>query len=160
METFRQMVNHYIRIGLENNTATLKQLSKLCYHSLLKKYDVIPLLQTSCNIKGKGMLANRKQSIKRGYQTKAPYLKKGIHMSYYGFKIADGVLKVPLGNKQYFDIPPNNYVRGILSDSTLTVRTLFYAFRQRRRQNTVLSICYCKEIAEEADEEEIECTPR
>ena len=29
METFRQMVNHCIRIGLENNCSTLKRLSNL-----------------------------------------------------------------------------------------------------------------------------------
>lgn len=30
--------------------------------------------------------------------------------TYTGFKIVDGVLKVPLGGRQYFDIPLNSYV--------------------------------------------------
>ena len=68
METFRRMVNDCIRIGLENDASTLKRLSKLCY-SELARYDIISYYKLHAISKAAGILANRKQSIKRGYPT-------------------------------------------------------------------------------------------
>jgi putative transposase len=39
METFKDMVNHCIRIGLENNCFIMKKLSLLSYHTL-KDYQI------------------------------------------------------------------------------------------------------------------------
>jgi len=39
METFRQMVNHCIRIGLEENISTLKKFSSLHYKDL-NEFDI------------------------------------------------------------------------------------------------------------------------
>ncbi len=56
-------------------------------------------------------------------------------------------LKVPLGDRQYFDIPLNNHVSGILSDPSVKVRSITLT-----ASNTV-SICISKEVTEE-----VECT--
>jgi len=80
--------------------------------------------------------------MNRGYTTNTPYLKKGILVSCYGFKIVDGILKVPIGDRKYFDIPLNRYTKQILSDPVATVRSFTLT-----ADNTVI-ICYCKEIAE------------
>src|SRR5437867_197096 len=92
METFRHMVNYCIRIGLQHDVSTLKKLSIYCYHGL-EKYDVISYYKLHAISKAAGILANRKQSIKRGYPTKTPHLKKGILVSCYGFKIVNGIFK-------------------------------------------------------------------
>jgi putative transposase len=55
-------------------------------------------------------------------------------------------LKVPIGDKRFFEIPLNSYVKGILSDHAVTVRSFTLA------ANNTVSICYSKEVAE------IECT--
>lgn len=68
-------------------------------------------------------MQNRKKSIRRGYPTKMPYFKKPLLIAYQGFKIIDGVLKVPLGDRQYFDIPLNNHTKLTLSDPALKVRS-------------------------------------
>ena len=141
METFRRMVNDCIRTGLDNNASTVKRLSKLCYPELAR-YDIISYYKLHAISKGAGILANRKQSIKRGYPTKTPYLKKGILVSCYGFKIMDGKLQVPLGNRQHFDVPLNNHTKGILSDADVTVRSFTLA------ANNTVSICYSKEVVE------------
>jgi putative transposase len=146
METFRQMVNDCIRIGLQNDASTLKQMSKLCYRSL-SRYDIISYYKLHAISKAVGILANRKQSLKRGRKTRNPCLKRGILVSCYGFKIKDGILQIPLGNRQFFDITLNKYTREILSDHSLTVRS----FTLTAANNTV-SLCYSKEVAE------IECT--
>lgn len=119
----------------------MKRLSKLCY-SELANYQVVSYYKLHAISKAAGILANRKQSIRRGYPTKTPYLKKGILLSCYGLKIVDDVLKVPLGTRQYFDIPLNRYTANILSDPAVTVRSFTLT------ANNTVSICYAKEVAE------------
>jgi hypothetical protein len=63
-----------------------------------------------------------------------------------GFKIVDGCLKVPLGSKQYFEIPLNAHTKRILSDPSLIVRSFTLT------ADNTLSICYSKDVAE------LECT--
>ncbi len=144
IETFRRMVNDCLRIGLANDISTMKQLSKLCY-PLLTKYDIVSYYKLHAISKAAGMLATRKKSIKRGYPTKEPYMRKPCLVSSYGFKISDGILKVPIGGRDYVDIPLNNYVRSILSDPALTLRSFTLT-------PDSLDITYSKEVAE------IECT--
>ena len=141
MEIFRRMVNDCIQIGLENDVSSLKRLSKLCY-PLLEKYDIISYYKLHAISRAAGILANRKQSIKRGCPTATPYFKKGILISSYGFKIKDGILKVPIGDRKYFDIQLNNHTKKILSDQALTVRSFTLT------ANNTVSICYSKEVAE------------
>lgn len=145
MESFRQMVNDCLRIGLANDASTLKRLSVLCYPALVR-YDIISYYKLHTISKAAGILANRKQSIRRGYPTKTPYMKRSLLISSYGFKVENGILKVPLGDREYFDITLNPYVKGILSDPTITVRSFTLA------ANNTVSICYSKQV------EEIECT--
>ncbi|MGI0008633.1 MAG: IS200/IS605 family accessory protein TnpB-related protein [Nitrosopumilaceae archaeon] len=122
----------------------MKRLSLLSYHEL-EEYE-IPSYYKLCAIsKAAGILANRKQSIKRGNYTKNPYLKKPVLVSCYGFKIKDGIFKVPLGDREYFDIPLNNHTKHVLSDAALKVCSFTLdAFN--------INISISKEV------EEIECT--
>lgn len=144
METFRQMVNDCLRVGLANGVSTLKRLSNraiLCY-PVLARYNIVSYYKLHAIAKAAGILANRKQSIRRGYPTKTPYMKRPALVSCYGFKIMDGVLKVPLGDRQHFDISLNPYAKGILSDPAITVRSFTLA------ANGTVSICYCKQVPE------------
>lgn len=134
------MVNDCLRIGLANDASTLKRLSVLCYPSL--RYDIISYYKLHAISKAAGILANRKQSIRRGYPTKIPYMKRSLLISSYGFKVENDILKVPLGDREYFDIPLNSYVKGILSDPTIIVRSFTLA------ANNTVSICYSKQVEE------------
>lgn len=122
METFRYMVNHCIRIGLENDSTTLKRLSNLAYHEL-RQYDILSYYKLHAISKAAGILSNRKQSIKRGIVTKNPYLKKPILVSCYGFKLENDIFKIPLGNKTYLGISLNNYTKQILSDPNIDINS-------------------------------------
>ena len=139
MEIFRQMVNDCIRIGLENNVSTRIKLTKLCY-SQLARYSIYSIYKLCAISHAAGILANRKRSIKRGFQPRQPYATRPMLIAYIGFKIVDGALKVPLGKRQYFDIPLNIYVRHILSDPSLKMRSFTLT-----ASNTV-SICYSKDV--------------
>ncbi len=88
METFRQMVNDCIRIGLENNVSTRIKLTKLCYHEL-SRYDVYSIYKICAISHAAGILANRKTSIRRGFEPRQPYAKRPLLATYTGFKIVD-----------------------------------------------------------------------
>ena len=61
-----------------------------------------------------GILESRKKSIRRGVATKDPYAVRPQLVSCYGFKVENEVLKVPLGERRYFDIPLNRHTQKIL----------------------------------------------
>ena len=141
LDTFRHMVNHCIRIGLANDCSTMKRLCLLSYHEL-EQY-IIPSYYKLCAIsKASGILASRKKSIKRGYTTKNPYVRKPLLVSCYGFKYRDGILKIPLGDRTYFDILLNHYCKKILSSEhkikirsfTLTPNTISISYSKETEQ--------------------------
>jgi putative transposase len=138
METFRQMVNDCIRIGLDNNISTMKKLSSVAYQRLAK-YQIYSKYKLCAVSHAAGILANRKKSLQRGKVPRNPYAKRPFLISCYGFKIDYGVLKMPLGNRQYFDIPLNGYVRRVLTDSTLQIHSFTLTTNS-------LAICYSKEV--------------
>lgn len=141
MRNFKAMVNDCIRIGLENNVSSMKRLSLLSYQ-YLKRYDVCSYYRLTANSKAAGILSARKKSIKRGYQTKNPYMKKLILTSCYYLKIIDGGLIIPLGGRNYESIPLNNYIqRNVLTD--LTLRVCSFTLTEKS-----LSLCISKEVPE------------
>ncbi|MGI0050009.1 MAG: zinc ribbon domain-containing protein, partial [Nitrososphaera sp.] len=141
MKTFRSMVNDCIKLGMENDVATLKKLSKLAYQRLAE-YDILSYYRLCAISHAAGILANRKKSLKRGLAPRTPYSKRSFLLSCYGFKIANGILKIPLRNGEYFDIMLNSYVMKVLSDPSLRVRSFTLT-----ASNTV-SICVSKEVME------------
>src|SRR5208283_3535971 len=88
MESFRQMTNICIGIGLANDASSLKRLSLLSYREL-RGFRLPSYYKLCASSKAAGILAARKKSIKRGHMTKNPFLKKVLLTSCYGFKIVD-----------------------------------------------------------------------
>ncbi len=122
LEAFRQMVNDCIRIGLANDVSTLRRLCSLSYKELAR-YDCRSYYKLCAISRAAGILAARKKSMRRGYPTKSPYAVKPHLVSCYGFKLANGVFKLPLGRREYFEIPLNGHTREVLSEPGLTVRS-------------------------------------
>ncbi len=122
METFRDMVNHCIRIGLENNTSTLKKLSILSYPQL-SDYKVMSYYKLTAISSACGRLSQMKHSIKKGKTPKSPFVSKPYIVSCYGFKINGMLLSFPVGNKSWVHIPLNNHTQYILKDKSLKVRS-------------------------------------
>jgi hypothetical protein len=137
------MVNDCIRIGLQNNTSILKKLCQLSYHQL-SRYDIVAYYKLCAISKAAGILANRKKSLRRGYDTKDPHMRRLLLISCYGFKLHDDTIRIPLGDRQFFDIRLNSYVKSIISDDTVDVRSFTLT------PDHVI-ICYSKET------KEIEC---
>jgi putative transposase len=138
MESFRQMTNTCIRIGLENDASSLKRLSTLSYRQLRDFH--VPSYYRLCAIsKAAGILAARKKSLKRGYRTRNPYLKKLLLTSCYGFKIVDESLLIPVGRREFDAIPLNTHTLHILADPKLTTRSFTLTPES-------LSLCISKDV--------------
>lgn len=60
MNTFKDMVNHCIKIGLENNVTTLRRFSKLYYHKL-EQYDIASSYKLNAISQACGRLAQMKK---------------------------------------------------------------------------------------------------
>jgi putative transposase len=117
-----------------------EKLSTLSYRQL-KRYNCPSAYRLAAISRAAGILASRKKSLRRGYPTKTPYMSKRVLISCYGFKIEDGNLRIPLGEKKFEFIPLTPHLIQILSDPVLNVRSFTL-------NETVLSLCISKEVAE------------
>lgn len=72
LENFRRMVNDCIRIGLENDSSSMKKLSLLAYRKV-SNYSVLNYYKLGAISRAAGILANGKKSLQRGIRTKNPY---------------------------------------------------------------------------------------
>jgi putative transposase len=140
MESFRLMCNDAIRIGLAADASSLKRLSKLTYGEL-ERYEVPSYYKLCAISKAAGILAARKKSIRRGFPTKSPYLSKPLLVSCYGFKIEDGSLLVPLGDRRFESIPLNAFTLASISQPSIDVRSFALSARS-------LSLCIAREVGE------------
>jgi putative transposase len=122
METFRQMVNECIRIGLDNNVSTLKKFSSNHYHNL-KKYDIQSYYKLTAISQACGRLTQMKRSIREGKAPRSPYIQKPYLVSCYGFKINGMLLSIPVGDRRYIHIILNHHTQTILSDKSLKVKS-------------------------------------
>lgn len=135
------MTNDCIRIGLANQISSVKKLSLLSYKEL-KCYGGYSQYRLTAISKAAGILSAKKKSIKRGFKTKDPYVKRPILVSCYGFKIVNGKLRFPLGNKKFGEIPLTNHTLRVLDDDkSLTVRSFTLTERS-------LSLCISREVPE------------
>ncbi len=144
METFREMVNHCIKIGLENNVTTLKKLSLLSYNQL-KEYDIPSYYKLNAISQACGRLAQMKRSIKKGKKVRSPFVNKPYLVSCYGFKINEMLLSIPVGNRKYINIVLNRHTVSELSKQGIEPRSFVITPNS-------LSISVRKEI------EEIKCS--
>ena len=143
MQSFKEMTNECIRLGLASDASTLRRLSLLSYHGLAGFH--FPSYYKLCAIsKAAGILASRKKSVRRGHQTKSPYLKKPMLTSCYSFKIAHGALSISIGDHRHEEMPLNRHTLEVLSDPTLKVNSFTLT-------KTSLSISYSKEVEEVKD---------
>ncbi len=109
METFRKMVNHCIRLGLENNVTTLKKFSSLFYHEL-DCYQIQSKYKLTAMSQACGRLAQMKRTLKKGIIPRSPYVRRPYLVSCYGFKINGALLSIPVGNREYFHMVLNWHI--------------------------------------------------
>ncbi|MGQ9469176.1 MAG: RNA-guided endonuclease InsQ/TnpB family protein [Nitrososphaerales archaeon] len=140
LNDFRLIVNHCIRIGLKENITSLKSLSLKAYHQL-SNYDVPSYYKLCAISKAVGILRNYRKAKRKKSITKIPYAKRLMLTTCYGFKIEDGQVRLPIKPNIYEYLSLNNHTQRILSNPSLTVRSIMLTDR-------TLSITFSKETAE------------
>lgn len=134
------MVNECIRIGIENQASSLSSLSHRSYDQL-SSYDVMPYYKLCAISTARGMLKNYHKAVRKNPKTMKPFARRLMLITCYGFKIENGVLKLPLGGKRYANIPLNNHTKEVLSNQTHMIRSILLTARR-------VSVTYAKEVAE------------
>jgi putative transposase len=71
MSKFRNMVNHCIRIGLQNNVTSLKTLSTMSYR-YLDGYDILSYYKLHAISRASGILQNRENQLKEDLRPRLP----------------------------------------------------------------------------------------
>lgn len=117
MNTFKDMVNHCIGIGLKNNCSTMKKLSLLSYAEL-KEYPMMSYYKLTAIAQAAGRLAQMKHDIRKGKKVKSPFVRKPYLVSCYEFKINGMLLSFPIQNRKLVNILLNDYVIRQLSNKT------------------------------------------
>jgi len=120
LETFRDMVNCCIRIGLEKNLTSRFRLSNEVYHRLndfgLHTWYNLSAIEVAASI-----LKNYRKAIRKKKIVKKPYAQRLMaKIGNQAYKIIDNnKLRIPIKPKEYFYIPLHKRVRRFLSDATL-----------------------------------------
>ncbi len=120
MESFRQMTNDCIRIGLAEGLTSLKSLSLASYPKL-KAYRVPSAYKLCAISKAAGILKNYRKLSKKHY-VKQPYCTRPSLTTCYGVKILAGKLRMP-GS---VEISLNTYVQHFLSQPNVEVRSVSF----------------------------------
>ncbi|MGB9003634.1 MAG: hypothetical protein WCC52_07505, partial [Nitrosotalea sp.] len=108
MDTFNEMVNHCIRIGLENNVSTLKKFSSMFYHEL-QSYQIQSKYKLTAMSQACGRLSQMKREIRKVRSAKSPYVRRPYLVSCYGFKVNGMLLSIPTGNRNYINVILNEH---------------------------------------------------
>ncbi|MDE1763945.1 MAG: hypothetical protein KGH88_06840 [Thaumarchaeota archaeon] len=140
MDTFKEMINHCIRLGLDNNISTLKKFSSMFYHDL-DIYQIQSKYKLTAMSHACGRLSQMKASIKKGKTVKSPFVRKPFLVSCYGFKINGMLLSIPTGNRNYVNVVLNDYITKKLSENCIKPRSFTIT-------PDLLSICIRKEVQE------------
>ena len=115
METFKEMVNFCIKIGLQENISTLKKFSSLHYKDL-SQFEIQSKYKLTAMSQAMGRLAQRKRDMEKGRTPKSPYISKPYLVSCYGLKITGMLLSFPISNDDKFLVKLNEYTVSQLED--------------------------------------------
>ena len=123
LETFRQMVNYCIHVGLERNITGRFSLSNEVYrelHNGLHTWYILSVIE-----KAAAILRNYRKSKRKNPNVKAPYVRKPfLSIGNQAYKIGDGILRLPTKPKQFVFIPLNKHTQKVLSAPSLKLGSI------------------------------------
>ena len=119
LETFRNMVNYCVQVGLKKNITSRFRLSNEVYNELnrcgLHTWYSLSAIEVATAI-----LKNYRKAKRRKANVKRPHVKKLMaKLGNQAYKVVDGRLRIPIKPKQYFYIPLHKRALEFLSDATL-----------------------------------------
>ena len=141
LDEFRRMVNICVMIGIEQNISSLKTLASRTYPRLSR--DVLGYYRLGAISAATGIIHNYRKAKNKNPLTRVPCARKLVLSIWYGFKIQNGHLRLPLKPRQYAYVKLNSHTLQALSG--LNVRSVTLTADS-------LSISYSKETIEIAPE--------
>ena len=113
LDKFRHMVNVCVSIGIEENVSSLKSLSVKSYHRLSR--DMLSYYRLCAISKATGILRNYRKAVRKNPHTAFPYARRPMLTTCYGFKIQNGVLRLPVRPREWVHIRLNSHTLRVLS---------------------------------------------
>jgi putative transposase len=124
LETFRNMVNYCIYVGLEKNITSRFSLSNEVYNEL-NKHGLHSWYSLSAIEIATAILKNYRKAKRRNPNVKHPYAKKLMaKLGNLGYKIIGNELRIPIKPKQYFYVKLHKRALEFLSDTTLKLGSI------------------------------------
>jgi putative transposase len=119
LETFRNMVNYCVDVGLEKNVSSRFRLQDEVYHHL-GEYGLHTWYGLSAIEAATAILKNYRKAKRRCRYVRAPHASKLMaKLGNQGYRVVDGKLRIPIKPKEYFYIHLHKRVRCFLSDAAL-----------------------------------------
>ncbi len=115
MSKFTDMVNLAITVMIESNLTSRNSASKETYHKLTA-YGMPSYYYPEAINKAVALVKTYRKRIRKKKKATIPHVNKGMLSTYYGFRIEEGNLLVPIANRQYAAIPLNKHTLEIISD--------------------------------------------
>jgi putative transposase len=119
LETFRNMVNHCIRVGLEKKVTSRLRLQSETYHPLsgfgLHTWYSLSAIEVAIAI-----LKNYRKAKRRRQNVRVPRATKlTAKLGNQGYKVVNGNLRIPIKPREYFYVPLHKRAAQFLSDAAL-----------------------------------------
>ena len=119
METFRQMLNECIRIGLAENKTSFLSLRYASYPKL-RDYKIVAAYKNNAISRASGILSSYRKLVKKGRRVRKPYCWKSTLTTCYGFKLKGDSIILP----SKIEIALNDYVLKRIAGKKLPSITL------------------------------------
>lgn len=114
MEKFRSAVNISVGVAMEKNLTSRNSVSKEAYH-LLTDLNMPSYYYPEAINKAVALVKTYKRNIRKGRKATAPRMNRLILSTYYGFKMQDGNILIPVANRKYEKIPLNGHTQEVTS---------------------------------------------
>ncbi len=134
LDDFRSMVNHCIRVGIQEDITSLKALSSRTYRQL-NDYTAMSYYKLCAISAAVGILRNYRKASRQSPRANLPYARKLRVTSCYGFRITNNNLLLPMQPKRSVCIPLNEHTLQAISGHevrsvTLTPHKTLHCFHQ------------------------------
>src|SRR2546428_3783678 len=142
LDEFRRMVNVCVAIGIEENISSRMTLSLASYHRLSR--DILGYYRLGAIAIATGILRNYRKAVRKNPWTRVPFARKLMLTTCYGFKIRNGLLRLPVKPREYVYLKLNDHTLQAISALSVRSVTLTPGW---------VSISYSKEMVEIEPEE-------
>ncbi|QRF74532.1 putative transposase [Thermoplasmatales archaeon] len=114
MHKFTEMVNLVIGIMIERNLTSRNSVTRETY-PMLREYDIPSYYYPEAINKAVALVKTYRKRLKKKQKATIPHVERPMLATYYGFRIVDGNLMIPIAARTYESIPLNAHTLKVIS---------------------------------------------